>query len=155
MEEQLYERLRSRGYPDRILRWYLTWIFSKCSRSWSRLVFRFCNTLGNDRDDMVRQLIKWAAAVAAAASAGTHNWIEDDVSVLIRRLPRHTFRSWSAAVGPVWLGHRKRGNILNGRRQYNLSIKIIYFYSFAHKRNDDDRKYWNTEDNEFEPLEDV
>lgn len=30
----------------------VTWIFSKCSRSWSMLFLRFCSTLGNDRDDM-------------------------------------------------------------------------------------------------------
>jgi len=123
-----------RCYPTEsyVTYWYLTCIFSKCSRTWSRLVFRFCNTLGNDRDDMMRQLIEW---VAAAVSAGTHNWIEDDVPVLIRRLPRHTFRSWGVAVSAVPTWPPESGNILNGqrRRQYNIGITIIYFCSFAHK----------------------
>lgn len=54
--QSTYKHVRSSGQPTdgteqrgKILG---TWIFSKCSRSWSRLVLRFCNTLGNDRDDM-------------------------------------------------------------------------------------------------------
>lgn len=52
-----------------------TWIFSKCSRSWSRLVFRFCNTRGNDRDDMSAAL---RPAVATQRAARTRPLLAKD-----------------------------------------------------------------------------